>query len=129
MKNILLLEHYFSPDELTGRIGEWVEYYNHQRYHESLNNLTPADVYYGRQQQRLEERKKIKNLMMLSRRKSGTPQRLYLPVCFLCINSLFLSSGCCPLSLDDIQLCTFSKQARIMVSIGYSKCINSVTCR
>lgn len=70
MKNILLLEHYYSPDELTHRITEWVHYYNYERYHESLNNLTPADIYYGRQQQRLEERKKIKNVTMLSRRKN-----------------------------------------------------------
>ena len=70
MNNILLLENYYSPDELTHRITEWVHYYNYERYHESLNNLTPADIYYGRQQQRLEERKKIKNVTMLSRRKN-----------------------------------------------------------
>ncbi len=70
MKNILLLEHYFSPDELTHRIAEWVDYYNHERYHESLNNLTPADVYYDRQQQRLEALKKTKQLTMLQRRKN-----------------------------------------------------------
>jgi len=70
MKNILLLENYYSPDELSRRISKWVEYYNHQRYHESHNNLTPADIYYGRQQQRLEERKKVKNLTLLSRRKN-----------------------------------------------------------
>lgn len=66
MKNILLLEHYYSPNELEQRIAEWVHYYNHERYHESLDNLTPADIYYGRQQQRLEERKKTKHLTMLS---------------------------------------------------------------
>ncbi len=70
MKNILLLENYYSPDELAQRVSEWVRYYNYERYHESLNNLTPADVYYGRQQQRLEERKKVKNLTLLSRRKN-----------------------------------------------------------
>lgn len=70
MKNVLLLEHYYSPDELSLRIAEWVHYYNYERYHESLKNLTPADIYYGRQQQRLEERKKIKNMTLLSRRKN-----------------------------------------------------------
>jgi uncharacterized protein YjaZ len=26
-------------------IGQWVQHYNHERFHEALNNLTPADVY------------------------------------------------------------------------------------
>jgi transposase InsO family protein len=33
---------------------------NHRRYHESLNNLTPADVYFGRAQTILLERERIK---------------------------------------------------------------------
>jgi transposase InsO family protein len=48
MKNLLLLEHYYLPQELEQRISEWVQYYNHQRYHESLNNCTPAQVYHNR---------------------------------------------------------------------------------
>ncbi len=47
MKNILLLENYYSPDELTDQIDLFIDYYNNDRYHEALNNLTPADVYYG----------------------------------------------------------------------------------
>ena len=50
MKNQVLLENYYLPEELKVRIGEFVEYYNYERYHESLGNLTPADVYYGRGQ-------------------------------------------------------------------------------
>ena len=35
-----------------------VDHYNHRRYHESLSNLTPADVYFGRAQTILLEREK-----------------------------------------------------------------------
>ena len=48
MKNEILLEDYYLPGQLETAIGRFVEYYNHQRYYESLNNLAPADVYYGR---------------------------------------------------------------------------------
>ena len=48
MKNQVLLENYYLPEELKVRIGEFVQYYNYERYHESLDNLTPAEVYYGR---------------------------------------------------------------------------------
>ena len=42
------------------QIGAFVDYYNNQRYHESLNNVTPADVYFGRDKAILREREKIK---------------------------------------------------------------------
>jgi putative transposase len=48
MKNRILLENYYLPGQLEQSIGEFVEYYNNRRYHESLDNLTPADVYFGR---------------------------------------------------------------------------------
>jgi transposase InsO family protein len=48
MKNILLLENYYSPDELIDQLDLFIEYYNNNRYHEALQNLTPADVYYDR---------------------------------------------------------------------------------
>jgi hypothetical protein len=38
-----------------------VDYYNHQRYHESLDNVRPADAYWGRQDQILAQRQKIKS--------------------------------------------------------------------
>jgi len=50
MKNQVLLNNYYLPGKLEGSIQRFVDYYNHERYHESLDNLTPADVFYGRGQ-------------------------------------------------------------------------------
>ena len=44
LKNRILLENYFFPSDLKAQITTFVDHYNHQRYHESLDNLTPADV-------------------------------------------------------------------------------------
>mgnify|MGYP001344146962 FL=1 len=69
MKNILLLENYYSPDELENQIGLFVDYYNNHRYHEALNNLTPADVYYRKGHEILTKRQQTKKRTMLLRRK------------------------------------------------------------
>ena len=69
MKNILLLENYYSPDELTDQIGLFVDHYNNNRYHEALNNLTPADVYYGKGREILTRREKFKKNTMIQRRR------------------------------------------------------------
>jgi len=69
MKNQVLLENYYMPGELEQRISQFVEYYNNERYHESLNNLTPADVFYGRGQKIINQRKAIK-LKTLAMRKT-----------------------------------------------------------
>lgn len=68
MKNRVLLEHYFLPGDLERQIGAFVKHYNTRRYHESLGNLTPADVYYVRGDQILEQREEIKRKTMLTRR-------------------------------------------------------------
>jgi len=47
MKNVVKLEHYYFPWELENAIAQWVAHYNHERYHESLDTVTPADVYHG----------------------------------------------------------------------------------
>jgi len=60
LKNQILLENYYLPGQLEARLAEFVDYYNSRRYHESLNNLTPADVYSGRVQTVLTRRKNIK---------------------------------------------------------------------
>ena len=51
LKNRILLENYYLPGDLEAQINAFVAYYNHRRYHESIDNLTPADVnitQYGR---------------------------------------------------------------------------------
>ena len=60
LKNRVLLENYFLPGDLERQIESFVEHYNHERYHESLNNVTPADVYFGRAQSILNRRERIK---------------------------------------------------------------------
>ena len=69
MKNILLLENYYSPDELVDQIDLFIEYYNNQRYHEALNNLTPADVYCGKAREIMARRERIRKTTMLQRRR------------------------------------------------------------
>lgn len=68
MKNRVLLENYYLPGNLEQQIGAFVDHYNNHRYHESLNNVTPADVYFGRDKDILRERKKIKKQTIQYRR-------------------------------------------------------------
>ena len=68
LKNRILLENYYLPGELEAQIGAFVAHYNHLRYHESLSNLTPADVYFGRGQTILIERERIKRQTIANRR-------------------------------------------------------------
>jgi len=69
MKNVVKLEHYYFPWELEAAIRDFVTYYNNRRYHESLDNCTPADVYWGRHHQVLPERAKSKRLTLQRRKK------------------------------------------------------------
>ena len=68
LKNRILLENYYLPGDLEAQIGRFIEHYNHRRYHESLKNLTPADVYFGRGQTILLERERIKRSTIQNRR-------------------------------------------------------------
>jgi hypothetical protein len=45
LKKVVLLLHYYSPSQLREAIADFVNYYNNQRYHESLDNMTPANVF------------------------------------------------------------------------------------
>ena len=68
LKNRILLENYFLPGDLEAQIEAFVEHYNHQRYHESLSNVTPADAYFGRAPAIMKQRERIKKQTIEHRR-------------------------------------------------------------
>ena len=59
-KNRILFENYFLPGDIEAHIEAFVDYHSHQRYHESLNNVTPSDVYSGRDKVILQQSERIK---------------------------------------------------------------------
>lgn len=69
MKSIVKLNTFYFPWELEQAIADFVAYYNTARYHESLDNLTPADVYLGRQQEVLTQRAIVKQQTLQQRRR------------------------------------------------------------
>ena len=60
MKNVILLDNYYIPEELEREISRFIDYYNKQRYHEGINNLKPVDVFNGRSREIESMRNRIK---------------------------------------------------------------------
>jgi putative transposase len=69
LKSRILLENYYLPGHLEHAVERFVDHYNHHRYHEALDNLTPADVYFGRGQRIIQMRQEIKQRTIEQRRK------------------------------------------------------------
>jgi putative transposase len=55
----VLLENYFLPGDLEQQIKAFVEHYNHQRYRESLDNVTLDDPYFGKAPAIVKRRERI----------------------------------------------------------------------
>jgi putative transposase len=68
LKEVVNLQVYESPWELERAIDKFYRFYNYERYHEALGNVTPADVYFGRAQEVLSRRKELKERTMTERR-------------------------------------------------------------
>jgi transposase InsO family protein len=68
LKNRVPLENHHLPGELEAQVAAFVDRYNRRRVHESLDNLTPADVYFGRGATILRERERIKRQTIQRRR-------------------------------------------------------------
>ncbi len=72
LKYLILLEKFYLPGALEKPIAAFVEHYDNQRYHESLGNLTPADVYFARAETILRQRREIKAQTIETRRRACT---------------------------------------------------------
>ncbi len=59
---------YDLPSQLERAIADFVDYYNHRRYHKALGNVTPSDVLNGRRKQILERRKEVQ-IQTINRRR------------------------------------------------------------
>jgi RNA-directed DNA polymerase len=60
--------NYYLPGDLERQIEAFVEHYNHVRYHEIINNVTLADVYFGRTKAIIAKRRRIKLATIANRR-------------------------------------------------------------
>jgi len=68
LKRVVNQLPYEFPSQLEQAISDFVDYYNYRRYHKSLDNVTPADVLYGRREEILQRRKEVQ-LQTVNRRR------------------------------------------------------------
>ena len=68
MKNVVKLRNYYRPEELERELTVFVRYYNGERVHESLDNVTPVDMCHGRHRKILTARQLLKMQTLRRRR-------------------------------------------------------------
>jgi transposase InsO family protein len=75
LKSQVKLVVWNEPGKLKGEIGRFIHYYNSNRYHEALGNVTPDDVYFGRREKIIKKRKEVKEQTMKKRKEQN--RKLY----------------------------------------------------
>jgi transposase InsO family protein len=68
IKGEINLVPYEMPGELKEAIKAFIDYYNYERYHEGLGDVTPYDVYTGRYLEIIQRRKEAKSRALQVRR-------------------------------------------------------------
>ena len=68
LKEDVTLVIWTAPGLLREAIARFVSYYNSERYHEALHNVTPDDVWFGRREEILARRKALQIRTLVTRR-------------------------------------------------------------
>ena len=71
-KEQILLAVWEMPMALECQVARFIDYYNSQRYHEALGNVTPDDVCFGRREEMPARRAKLRAETFARRRASNT---------------------------------------------------------
>jgi transposase InsO family protein len=87
LKNVVLLEKFYFPWQLEHEIRNFVHHYLFERYHEALDNVTPADVYEGRYQEIITRREQLKRKTLRSRKRINLSQVIHKTTIQLSLNS------------------------------------------
>lgn len=71
MKQRINLVTWENPRHLAEALDGFIRYYNEERVHEAIGNVTPDDIYFGRRDAILEKRQRTKERTLLKRKKNN----------------------------------------------------------